>query len=87
VSGRSKIEEVQFYLDRSQDALNMVVRSILDNPRIPDLERMMAFRMLAEHHGAIAVFIASRVTEGASQGYAKADSECGTDVQDRATPE
>lgn len=75
VSSRSKIEEVQFYLDRSQDALNLVVRSILDNPRIPDLERLMAFRMLAEHHATIATFIASRITGGAMQGQAKRESE------------
>jgi hypothetical protein len=75
VSSRSKIEEVQFYLDRSQDALNLVVRSILDNPRIPDLERLMAFRMLAEHHASIATFIASRITGGAMQGQAKREAD------------
>lgn len=68
MSGRSKEEEVQFYLDRSKEALIMVLRSIIDNPRLASQERIDSLRMLVEHHASIANFIATRITDGQEKG-------------------
>ncbi len=68
MSVRSKSEEVQFYLDRSKEALIMVLRSIIDNPRLPNQERLESLRMLVEHHASIASFIAGRITDGENKG-------------------
>lgn len=65
---KSKIEEVQFYTDRSKDALLTFIRSVLQNPRISDVERLEALKMMAEHHGQIAEFIAGRILEGERKG-------------------
>ena len=73
MSSKSKIEEVQFYLDRSLDALITLVRSIVDNPRIPENERFQALCMLAEHHGSITQSIAARISAGIEQCLAGQD--------------
>lgn len=68
MSHRSKIEEVQFYLDRSQDSLLAMLRSILTNPRISDDERMHALRMMSAHHQEVFEFIAARILDGERRG-------------------
>ena len=68
MSGRSKAEEVQFYLDRSKEALLMVLRSIIDNPRLANQERIDSLRVLVEHHASIANFITTRITDGENKG-------------------
>lgn len=68
MNSRPKTEEVQFYLDRSMEALLMVLRSIIDNPRISDGERIESLRMLAGHHGSIADFISERIADGERKG-------------------
>jgi hypothetical protein len=68
VSGRSKAEEVQFYLDRSKEALIVVLRSIIENPRLANQERIDSLRMLAEHHASIADFIVTRIADGEKKG-------------------
>ncbi len=75
MSGKSKIEEVQFYLDRSLDALVTLLRSIIDNPRVPDTERVEALRKLADHHGSIANFIFARISAGEQQGLERRAAE------------
>ena len=65
---KSKIEEVQFYTDRSKDALVTIIRSVVQNPRISDEERLHALKMMAEHHSQIAEFIAGRILEGERKG-------------------
>ncbi len=71
MGSRSKIDDVQFYLDRSQDSLITLIRSIIENPRIPDLERLQALQMLADHHQYIADFISSKISSGEQQGVQK----------------
>lgn len=68
MSHRSKIEEVQFYLDRSQDSLLATLRSILTNPRISDDERLQALRMMSAHHQEVFEFIAARIFDGERRG-------------------
>ena len=68
MSSRSKSEEVQFYLDRSKEALIMVLRSIIENPRFTNQERIEWLRTLAQHHAAIADFIATRIADGEDKG-------------------
>jgi hypothetical protein len=75
VTTKSKIEEVQFYTDRSKDALLTLIRSVLQNPRISDVERLEALKMMAEHHGQIAEFIAGRILEGERKGMEMAHAK------------
>lgn len=65
---RPKQEEVQFYLDRSKHALVTILRSIIENPRVADDERLDLLRGLADHHGAIADFILARIKDGEQKG-------------------
>ncbi len=68
MSSRSKLEEVQFYLDRSKEALIMVLRSVIENPRLDNHQRIEYLKMLADHHGAIAAFIHGRIEDGEKKG-------------------
>ena len=72
MKSRSKIEEVQFYLDRSQECCLAVLRSIISNPRLPEEEKFACLRMLAEHHHTIAAFVSQQLDEGEKKGYALA---------------
>lgn len=72
---RSKQEEVQFYLDRSKHALVTVLRSIIENPRIEDGERLDLLEMLAGHHGSIAEFILERIQDGEKKAHAQLKAE------------
>ncbi len=72
---KSKIEEVQFYTDRSKDALVTIIRSVVQNPRISDEERLKALKMMAEHHSQIAEFIAGRILEGERKGMEMAHAK------------
>lgn len=75
MTAKSKIEEVQFYADRSKDALVTVIRSVIQNPRISDEERLEALRVMAEHHSQIAEFIATRIAEGEKKGMEMAHAK------------
>lgn len=75
MTAKSKIDEVQFYTDRSKDALLTFIRSVLQNPRISDEERLQALKMMAEHHGQIAQFIAGRILEGERKGMEMAHAK------------
>ena len=68
MSSHSKSEEVQFYLDRSKEALLMVLRSVIENPRLANQDRLEYLRLLAEHHAAIALFIETRISDGEKKG-------------------
>ncbi len=50
-----KNEEVQFYLDRTIDSAVMIMRSILNNPRLGAEEQVEALNRIAEFHGSIAL--------------------------------
>jgi hypothetical protein len=69
VQSRSKEQEVQFYLDRSQEALVTVLRSIIGNPRLSGDEQFHILRMLEQHHKQIAELIGQRLTDGERRGY------------------
>jgi hypothetical protein len=69
VQSRSKEQEVQFYLDRSQEALITVLRSIIGNPRMSSEEQFRILRTLEQHHRQIADLIGQRLTDGERQGY------------------
>jgi hypothetical protein len=69
VKNRSKIEEVQFYLDRSQECLVAVLRSIITNPRLPEEEKFHSLKMLADHHQMVASFVSQQLREGELKGY------------------
>jgi hypothetical protein len=72
VTNRSKIDEVQFYLDRSQDSLLAVLRSIVGNPRLQGDERLNALKMMGDFHHEVANFIWQKICEGENRGYALA---------------
>lgn len=65
---RSKLSEVQFYLDRSKDALLAVLRSVLANPRLSDDDRVQLLRMLSEHHHQIHELIDGKIQQGERNG-------------------
>lgn len=67
-----KLQEVQFYLDRSQDSLLLVLRSIVGNPRLQADERLTALKMMGDFHHEVANFIWQKICEGESKGYALA---------------
>lgn len=68
----NKLQEVQFYLDRSQDSLLTVLRSIVGNPRLQGEERLTALKMMGDFHHEVANFIWQKICEGESKGYALA---------------
>ena len=72
MTNRNKIDEVQFYLDRSQDALLTVLRSIVGNPRLQGDERLNALKMMGDFHHQVAEFIWQKICEGENKGYAMA---------------
>ncbi len=72
MTNRSKIDEVQFYLDRSQDSLLAVLRSIVGNPRLQGDERLNALKMMGDFHHEVANFIWQKICEGENRGYALA---------------
>lgn len=65
----NKLQEVQFYLDRSQDSLLTVLRSIVGNPRLQGDERLTALKMMGDFHHEVANFIWQKICEGESKGY------------------
>jgi hypothetical protein len=69
VQSRSKEKEVQFYLDRSQEALITTLKSIIGNPRMSDDEQFSCLRTLEQHHRQIAELIGQRLYDGERQGY------------------
>lgn len=72
MTNRTKIEEVQFYLDRSQDSLLSVLRSIVGNPRLQGDERLNALKLMGDFHHEVANFIWQKICEGEGKGYALA---------------
>ncbi len=72
MTNRNKIDEVQFYLDRSQDALLTVLRSVVGNPRLQGDERLNALKMMGDFHHQVAEFIWQKICEGENKGYAMA---------------
>jgi hypothetical protein len=72
VTNNNKIQEVQFYLDRSQDSLLAVLRSIVGNPRLQGDERLTALKLMGDFHHEVANFIWQKICEGESKGYEQA---------------
>ena len=66
--GCSKDVEVQFYLDRSKESMLTLLRSIINNPRVPEAEQFRLLRLIAEHHAMIAELIAQRLIAGEEHG-------------------
>ena len=69
MQSRSKQEEVQFYLDRSQEALLTVLRSVIGNPRLGGEEQLEVLRSLGSHHRQISDLIDQRIAQGEKKGY------------------
>ncbi len=72
---RTKLNEVQFYLDRSKDSLLATLRSVLTNPRLSDEDRMLLLRMMGDHHRQVFELIDSRIQEGERKGTAMAKAQ------------
>ena len=68
VLSRSKESEVQFYLDRSKESMLALLRSIIGNPRLTEVEQFKYLYDIAQHHGAIAELIANKLCEGEQKG-------------------
>ncbi len=83
MQSRSKQEEVQFYLDRSQEALVTVLRSIIGNPRMSGEEQFSVLRALEQHHRQIAELIGQRLTDGERKGYELAGVPVPSHLADR----
>lgn len=71
---RTKLNEVQFYLDRSKDSLLATLRSVISNPRLSDEDRMLLLRMMGDHHRQVFELIDSRIQEGERKGTALAEA-------------
>ncbi len=67
---RTKLNEVQFYLDRSKDSLLATLRSVISNPRLSDEDRMLLLCMMRDHHRQVFELIDSRIMEGERKGTA-----------------
>jgi|LakMenEpi03Aug12_release.lakeMendotaPanAssembly.Ray.scaffolds.fasta_scaffold209890_2 hypothetical protein len=78
VHSRSKEGEVQFYLDRSKESVVTLLRSILGNPRLTESEQFKFLHDIAQHHGAIADFIAQKLSEGEEKGHRLAEQVIAT---------
>ena len=65
---RTLSQEVQFYLDRSQEALITLLRSILTNPRLTPEEQFTALKSLGEHHRQIWGLVEGKLAEGERKG-------------------
>ena len=50
-----KSDEIRFYLDRTVDAAVMIIKSIVDNPRIPTQDQIQALRHIADMHGSLSL--------------------------------
>jgi hypothetical protein len=74
VTNRSKIPEGQFYLDRSQDSLLALLRSIVGNPRLQADEHLAALKLMGDFHHEVANFIWKKICEGESKGYTQASN-------------
>lgn len=77
VTNSTKLEEVQFYLDRSQDSLLTMLRSIVANPRLHNDERLTALKMMGDFHHQVADFIWQKICDGESEKYALARQSAG----------
>ncbi len=75
---RSKLSEVQFYLDRSKDSLLATLRSVITNPRLSDDDRMLLLRMMSDHHHQIFELIDSRIEQGERKGMEMAEAQFAT---------
>ncbi len=56
-----KFQEVQFYIDRSVESFLMIMRSILENPSIPQAERYAAVKQVADYHATLALMLETRL--------------------------
>jgi hypothetical protein len=61
VKDKQKSQEVQFYLDRSIDSAVMIMRSILENPRLSVADRIDALSQIANHHSSLALMLQTRL--------------------------
>lgn len=84
MNSRIKIEEVQFYLDRSQDSMLAVLRSIIGNPRLQLDERMSALKLMGDFHQQVADFIWQKICEGECKGYALLSDQAEAKRQEEA---
>ena len=71
----SKLNEVQFYLDRSKDSLLSTLRSVITNPRLSDADCMVLLRMMSDHHLAVHQLISGRIEQGEQNGLAMAQAQ------------
>lgn len=69
-----KVQEVQFYLDRSKESLITTLKSILGNPRLSLEEQVSYMRMMSDHHRDIFEFIEQKLDSGKQQGRAMAEA-------------
>jgi hypothetical protein len=60
VSDLVKLKEVQFHLDRIRESSLQMIRSIVDNPRLSQLEQIKYLHQIATEHAEIASSIACR---------------------------
>ncbi len=70
---RSKDDEIQFYLDRSKESIVTVLRSVLGNPRLSDVEQFKILATIADHHRSIAATIDDRLRAGEETGLRLAE--------------
>lgn len=81
MTDNKKIQEVEFYLNRSQDSLLTVIRSIVGNPRLDGDERLAALKLMGDFHREVANFIWQKICEGESKGYSLASESRATQRQ------
>ena len=61
-----KEKEVHFHLDRSKEASNTMVKSIVDNPQLSAAEQCSLLIKLARHHEQIVNLIGGSLSTGES---------------------
>jgi hypothetical protein len=62
------VEDVQFHLDRSQEAVLTLLRSILSNPRLAPEEQFVALKAIGSHYRTVAELVEGKLREGEKRG-------------------
>lgn len=61
MKNQRKSQEVQFYLDRSVDSAVLIMRSVLENPRLELADKLEALALIANHHSTLALMLQTRL--------------------------
>lgn len=71
MSSRTKCQDVQFHSDRILEATTMVVKSIIEDPRVPMEEKIQLLTTLSGVHVGVVEMIHSAIESGCYRAIAE----------------